>query len=192
MTKKILTIAVLAALSLNACKETPRQENAETITAESIEKVADDIVTITSTDKDGKELEMSFNNTKGTTTVNFNGEIIELIEQKSASGIWYKNENYELRGKGNDIELKKDGNVVFSHTDDIVTESLKNKEGLTLDITFNNTTNEAKVYLNGGEQIDLVGQKPASGIWYKNDHYELRGKGENVELTKDGKTVFKN
>mgnify|MGYP000886443310 FL=1 len=59
-------------------------------------------------------------------------------------------------------------------------------------MTFNNTTNEAKIYLNGGEQIELVGQKPASGIWFKNDHYELRGKGESVELTKDGKTVFKN
>lgn len=59
-------------------------------------------------------------------------------------------------------------------------------------MTFNNTTNTAKIYLNGGEQIELIGQKPASGIWYKNDQYELRGKGEEVELTKDGKTVFKN
>ena len=48
------------------------------------------------------------------------------------------------------------------------------------------------MYLDGGEELELAGQKPASGIWYKNDHYELRGKGENLELTKDGKTVFKN
>ena len=71
-------------------------------------------------------------------------------------------------------------------------KSLKNKEGQTLDMTFNNTTNEVKVYLDGGDQIELVGQKPASGIWYKNDQFELRGKGDNVELTKDGKTIFKN
>lgn len=191
MTKTILTIAILTALFLNSCKETPKQENAETTTTESVEKVDDDIVTSLSTDKDGKKLELIFNNTKGTTTLNFDGETIELVAQKSASGIWYKNENYELRGKGNDIELKKDGKIVFTHKDDIVTTSLKNKEGQTLDMTFNNTTNQAKVYLNGGEQIELVGQNPASGIWYKNDHYELRGKGENVELTKDGKTVFK-
>jgi hypothetical protein len=38
----------------------------------------------------------------------------------------------------------------------------------------------------------LHAQKAASGIWYKNDLYELRGKGDNVELTKDGITVFKN
>ena len=59
-------------------------------------------------------------------------------------------------------------------------------------MTFNNTTNEAKVYLDGGKQIELIGQRPASGFWYKNENYELRGKGENVELTKDGETIFKN
>lgn len=192
MTKKILTIAMLMALFLNSCKETPKRGNAEFTTTESVEKVDDDIVKISSTDKDGKKLEITFNNTNGTTSLNFNGEIIELVAQKSASGIWYKNEDYELTGKGNDIELKKDGKVVFTHRDDIVITSQKNKEGQTLDMTFNNTTNQAKVYLNGGEQIELVGQNPASGIWYKNDHYELRGKSENVELTKDGKTVFKN
>jgi len=192
MTKKILTIAMLMTLFLNSCKETPKRGNAEFTTTESVEKVDDDIVKISSTDKDGKKLELTFNNTNGTTSLNFNGETIELVAQKSASGIWYKNEDYELTGKGNDIELKKDGKVVFTHRDDIVITSQKNKEGQTLDMTFNNTTNQAKVYLNGGEQIELVGQNPASGIWYKNDHYELRGKSENVELTKDGKTVFKN
>ena len=66
------------------------------------------------------------------------------------------------------------------------------KDGQTLDITFNNTVGTAKAYLNGGEQIDLVAEKAASGFWYKNDQYELRGKGEKLELTKDGETVFKN
>jgi membrane-bound inhibitor of C-type lysozyme len=189
MTKNFLTIAMLTALFLSSCQNAPKQEKTGTATTET---VGDDIVTTSSTDKDGKKLELTFNNTKGTATLNFNGETIELHAQKAASGIWYKNDLYELRGKGNDIELKKDGNLVFAHTDDIVTKSLKNKDGQTLDMTFNNTTNEAKIYLNGGEQIELVGQKPASGIWYKNDNYELRGKGDNVELTQDGKTVFKN
>ncbi|WP_188050538.1 MliC family protein [Flavobacterium sp. GP15] len=71
-------------------------------------------------------------------------------------------------------------------------QSLKDKNGQTLDLTFNNTENTVKAYLNGGEQIDLVGEKPASGIWYKNDQYELRGKGDHLTLTKDGKTVFEN
>jgi hypothetical protein len=29
----------------------------------------------------------------------------------------------------------------------------------------------------------------ASGIWHKNDSYELRGKGKKIKLTKDGKTI---
>lgn len=192
MTIRIFTIAMLTVFLLNSCKETPKQKNVETAATEATKKVADDIVTTSTTDKNGTVLEISFNNTKGTATLNFKGETIELVQQKSASGIWYENESYELRGKGNDIDLKKDGNLVFTYKDEIVKTSLKNKEGQTLDMTFNNSTNRAKIYLNGGEQIELVGQNPASGIWYKNDHYELRGKGENVELTKDGKIVFKN
>jgi len=191
MTKNILALGVIATLFLNSCKETPKQENTETTTTETVEKVADNMVTTTATDKNGNTLNMSFNNTKGTVTISFNGETSELVQEKSASGIWYKNNQYELRGKGNDIELKKDGNVVFEHQDDVVNTSLKDNEGRTLDMTFNNTEGTVKAYLNGGEQIDLVAEKAASGIWYKNDQYELRGKGENLELTKDGKTVFK-
>lgn len=191
MNRKFLTIAMLTAMFFNSCKETTKQENAETKTATPVEKVTDEIRTNSFTDKNGKKLKISFNHAKNIATLSFNEESIELVEQKSASGIWYKNNNYELRGKGNDIELKKDGKIVFEHKDEIVTSSIKNKEGHTLDMSFNNTTNQAKVYLNGGEQIELEGQNPASGIWYKNDRYELRGKGENVELTKDGKIVFK-
>lgn len=189
MKKKILTIAILATVALSACTGTSTKDNAATTTA--IEIVDDDIVTMPYTDKDGENLEVVYNNTKGTATLHFKGEIIELEQQKAASGIWYKNDQYELRGKGNDIELRKDGNVVFMHEDIIVQSSLKDKDGQTLDMTFNNTTNKAKIYLNGGEQIELEGQTPASGIWYKNDEYELRGKGESVELTKNGETVFK-
>lgn len=192
MAKKILTIVMLTALFLISCKETPKQENAETTTTESVEEVADDIVRSSSTDKDGNKLEITFNNTKKIATLNFNGETVELVAQKSASGIWYKDENYELRGKGNDIELKKDGKIIFEHHDDKVQIEARNDNGDVLNMTFNNTAGTVKAYLNGGEQIDLVEERAASGIWYKNDQYELRGKGDNYELTKDGKTVFKN
>lgn len=189
MTKKILTFAVLTALILSSCTGTSKKENTETTTTET---VADNIVTTSYVDEDGKELDVLFNNTKGTATITFEGETSELSQKKAASGIWYKNDTYELRGKANDIDLMKNGELVFSHKDVIVTSSLTNEDGQTLDMVFNNTTNTAKIYLDGGEQIDLQGQTPASGIWYKNDQYELRGKGEEVELTKDGKVVFKN
>ncbi len=192
MAKNIMAIAIIITIFLSSCNETPRQESPETTARETTEKGKDDIVSTSSTDKDGKTLQLTFNNSNGTATLDFNGETIEMLAEKAASGIWYKNDHYELRGKGNDIELKKDGKIVFTHTDDVVRKSMKNKEGQTLDMTFNNTTNEARIYLNGGDQIELTGQKPASGIWYKNDDYELRGKDDNVELTRDGKTVFKN
>ncbi len=189
MTRNVLTFAILATLGFSSCTGTSNKENAETTT---IETVADDIVTTSYVDEDGKVLDVLFNITKGTATVTFEGETFELLQEKAASGIWYKNDTYELRGKANDVDLMKDGELVFSHKDVIVTSSLTNKEGQTLDMVFNNTTNTAKIYLDGGEQIELQGQTPGSGIWYKNDQYELRGKGEEVELTKDGKVVFKN
>ena len=192
MIKSILTIGLIGAMALTSCKETPKQENVEPTKTKTAANDTDDIVTDTSVDKDGNKLEMSFNNSKGTATLNFKGETIALAQERAGSGIWYKNDTYELRGKGNDLQLTKDGNVVFEHEDDVVNTEVKNEKGDVLTMTFNNTEGTVKAYLNGGQQIDLVAEKAASGIWYKNDHYELRGKGEHLELTKEGKTIFKN
>lgn len=186
MTKrtKFLTIAILSALFFTACKDKPREENSEVITAESVGSPADDIVTSTSTSKDGKEVKMRFNNTKGTATLNFEGETIEMEQQRAGSGIWYKNDHYELRGKGNDIQLTKDGIVVFEHMDDIQSIEAKKNNSEVLNMTFNNSDGTVKAYLNGGEQIDLKEKKAASGIWYSNDNYELSGKGDHYTLKK--------
>lgn len=192
MIKRTLSLALLSALVLTSCKENSKQETTEVQETEISADVKDDFVSTSYVNKEEKELEVVYNNTQGTATFVFDGETVELEQQQSASGVWFKNDTYELRGKGNDIELKKDGEVVFSHQDDVVTTRLEDKDGQTLDITFNNTVGTAKAYLNGGEQIDLVAEKAASGFWYKNDQYELRGKGEKLELTKDGETVFKN
>ena len=140
----------------------------------------------------GNKLDMTFDNSKDIVTITFKGETAELTAQKAASGIWYKNDHLELIGKGNDITLSKDDQVIFKHQDDKVAIETKSDKGDVLNMTFNNTEGTVKAYLNGGEQIDLVEQKSASGIWYKNDHYELTGKGDKYELQKDGKTVFKN
>jgi|SRR5690554_5657058 len=188
MKKNILTFALLSALILSSCNQNPTQESQ----TNEVETRTEKIETITSVDENGKELQLAFDNSKETVSITFEGETFELHSEKPASGIWYKNDQYELRGKGNDLELLKNGQVIFKHQDDIVHYSLKNKEGQTLDMTYNNTENTIKVYLDGGDQIDLEGEKAASGIWYKNDRYELRGKGENLELKKDGEIIFKN
>ena len=188
---RILTLAMLSAIFLNACKDKPKDENPETINVQSVETPADDIVTSNLTAKDGKELRMRFNNTKGTATVNLDGDTIVMYQERAASGIWYKNDHYELRGKGDDIQLIKDGHVVFEHQDDKVNVEAKNSSEV-LNMTFNNSDGTVKAYLNGGNQIDLKEKKAASGIWYSNDNYELSGKGEHYTLKKDGKIVFQN
>src|SRR5690625_2603551 len=192
MIKRTLSLALIYALVLTACKEKLKQETIEVQETEVTTAVEDDFVTTTYVNEENKELEVVYNNPQGTATFVFEGETVELEQKQSASGVWFKNDSFELRGKGNDIELIKDGEVVFSHQDDVVTTTLEDKDGQTLDITFNNTAGTAKAYLNGGEQIDLVAEKAASGFWYKNDQYELRGKGEKLELKKDGEIIFKN
>ncbi|MBV8328661.1 MliC family protein [Chryseobacterium sp.] len=207
MKKNIFGIAVLTALALTSCKQEKATPGASTTADSSIsqESAKDSITTASSNDivkstlKDatGKNLEVTFDNTKDVATFVFNGENLELKGQKPASGIWYKNDHYELRGKGDDVQLSKDGKVVFKSvtpataSDDIVKSTLKDNTGKSLEVTFDNTKDMATFVFNG-ENLELKGQKPASGIWYKNDHYELRGKGDDVQLSKDGKVVFKN
>lgn len=195
MTKTILTAAMVSALFLTSCTETAKQENTEVTTSTDTvvtEPVSTDVIKTTSTSKDGKTLDLAVDPATGMATVNFNGETIEMKQEKAASGTWYKNDVYELRGKGNDLTLMKDGKVVFEHLDEMNKVEAKNDKGDILSLNFNNTDGTVKAYLNGGDQIDLKEEKAASGIWYKNDQYELSGKGENYELKKDGAVVFKN
>jgi hypothetical protein len=70
----------------------------------------------------------------------------------------------------------------FEHT-------LKDKNGNLLKMVFVNSKNTVTLYINN-EVITLEGQRPASGIWYKNEQYELTGKGEQVTLSKLGKVIF--
>ena len=43
----------------------------------------------------------------------------------------------------------------------------------------------------GDLKEELTRQRAASGMWYANEHYDLRGKGNEIELTKDGELLFK-
>jgi len=190
MTTKLQTFALLAALLLFSCKETPKPERTTSSKKETVAQATDEIIKNSSTDKYGKKIEMTFNNTKGDVQVIFNGETFKLSKQPTGSGIHYKNDKYELRGKGNDLTLTKDGKVLFENSDEIINKTLKNKKGDTLTIIFNNTTNQAKIYLNDEAQIELVGQEVSTGMMYKNDHYEFYEKAEKVVLKKDGKTIF--
>lgn len=192
MTLKLFAILFVTSVLLSACNQPANQGGTDVDMTESSTATTGNIVDQTLTDAEGNELDMSFDNSRGVVVITFAGETAELPSQRPASGIWYANEQYELRGKGNDIQLKKDGEVVFDHEEDIVQTQAENDNGDVLNMTFNNTAGTVKAYLNGGEQIDLTQKRAASGIWYTNDQYELRGKGESYTLTKDGTTVFEN
>lgn len=74
----------------------------------------DDIIhNIEIDEQNGNFLTMSFNNTRGIVEIDFEGELIELKDNQAESGMWYKNEHYDLKGKTEDLELRKDGKTVF-------------------------------------------------------------------------------
>ncbi|MGB1206627.1 MAG: MliC family protein [Chitinophagales bacterium] len=190
MNKQILTFTIATAMLFTACNQNPKKENKSIDNTKTTITAKDNIVNQSLSDKNGNKLDMDFNNTKGMVTINFKGDEAELTEKKSASGIWYTNANYDLSGKENNIVLKKNGKTVFEHQDNIVMTVSKNENGDKLNLTFNNSQGTVKAYLNGGTEINMRQQKSASGYWYKNDHYELRGKGNDIQLKKDGKLVF--
>ena len=135
MTNKILTFAVTIGIIVTSCNELPKKTNTENTTKIIKNNISDEIVKHTSTDKEGEKLEMIFNNTKNIVTLNFNGETIELAGQNPASGMWYKNENYELIGKGKDVELTKNGKIIFEHkSNDSNSEDKNNKQTQKTDV----------------------------------------------------------
>ncbi|MDO6760475.1 MliC family protein [Tamlana sp. 2_MG-2023] len=111
MIRKVLIIVVFLSLVLTSCKEVKSNET----DVKPTEIITDEIVESTVSDESGKTLYMTFNNTKGTVTIDFEGEITELKRERSGSGFWYKNNTYNLRGKGENMTLKKDGVVVFEN-----------------------------------------------------------------------------
>lgn len=135
MKKSILILPALAALSLVSCKK--ESSNDSTITTDSATTVIhsdstrtstsdgtatpvdsttvknNSIVKAKSTNAEGKSIDMSFDNTKNTATIVYEGETIELKGQPTGSGIHYKNDHWDLRGKGLENQLLKDGKVVF-------------------------------------------------------------------------------
>jgi membrane-bound inhibitor of C-type lysozyme len=51
-------------------------------------------------------------------------------------------------------------------------------------VAFDNDADTATVTLAGQAPVVLAGRRPASGIWYAGDGWELRGKGEDATLAR--------
>lgn len=108
MKQTILFLLAFALYSTTSCHE-------NTHAGMSPEEASSDIILKIVKDSSGDVLEMSFNNMDETVTLKFNSQTIVLVDQEPASGIWYTNEHYELRGKGSHVELKKDGKSIFKN-----------------------------------------------------------------------------
>lgn len=177
-------------LGLTACKKA----NSQPVSSpSSISGKQDKIVYDTLTGNNGNHLILAFNNTQNTLQAKFNNEIIEMKLDTVASGIAASNKHYQYIENKEEILLKKDGKPVFVHT--TKSESFSNPillqgiDGKSLQVVFNNKKDIASFEING-KTVELQSQKPASGIWYKNDKYELRGKGSEVTLSENGKAIF--
>lgn len=123
MEKKILTIAMLTALFLTSCKETPKQENPvdtteasveKASTEESVEKASTVIAPDTLKDKTGNILVYDYDETKDILTITLNGEKIEMSgDNTMASGNHFKNDHYKFSEWHGKSTLEKDGKVIF-------------------------------------------------------------------------------
>ncbi|WP_159038459.1 MliC family protein [Brumimicrobium mesophilum] len=125
MKNLILSLTVLGLISLTSCSEntnvksnnpSPEKTKESRDINEDIKKeISDEIVVSTLFDDQGDTLKITFNNTKNIATISFEGNPVVLNGQPAASGIWYKNERFVLRGKGDKVELTKDGKVIFEN-----------------------------------------------------------------------------
>ncbi|MCO5267363.1 MAG: MliC family protein [Brumimicrobium sp.] len=101
--KKLIFILVFIC-SIYACESNEPEINS-----------SGEIVSLIYTDAKEQQLHLVFDNSKDIVTITFNGDVAELPSQKAASGIWYENDQYELRGKGEHITLYKDKKIVFEN-----------------------------------------------------------------------------
>lgn len=113
MKSNLIYFCICIGIFFCSCKENKKKEKVKTPIETSTQSENKNLISSTVTDKNGQVLEMSFDNEQNIAFLKLNGEKIILQGQAAASGIWYKNDVYELRGKGQDISLEKDGKLIF-------------------------------------------------------------------------------
>ena len=117
MKRSIFILPLIIGLFTVSCSEKKEQKEEPSVETEVVADPTDsiEIVNTILKNKEGEELQLLVNNKNNQATVVFKGDSIKLDEKPAASGIWYSNAEYELRGKGEQVELTKDGQVIFSN-----------------------------------------------------------------------------
>ena len=114
--KNIFFIAVLFSMVLLSCKKEVAA-NQEIVGVDSVQTEQPEIITDSVTNAAGVTLKMQFDNAAETALLEFNGEKIELKQERMASGIKYSNADYEFTEHQGKMELSKAGKVIYSYED---------------------------------------------------------------------------
>lgn len=170
MKKHFIWIAAVAiALFSTSCNSKSKQES------------SDELIESTVTSTSGQQLEATFDTANELVTIIFEGDTAVLKQQPSASGINYKNDTYEYTEWQNEIELLKNGVVVFSNVDKdkrvSVGETLKDAEGEILTLFYDTTAETPTVTISYKDIKDKV--LTQNYAWANGGEYE----GENLKWT---------
>lgn len=165
----ILIAAVSIAIFSTSCNSKSKQES------------SDELIESTVTSTTGQQLEATFDTANELVTIIFEGDTAVLKQQPSASGINYKNDTYEYTEWQNEIELLKNGVVVFSNVDKdkrvYVGETLKDAEGEILTLFCDTTAETPTVTISYKDIKDKV--LTQNYAWANGGEYE----GENLKWT---------
>lgn len=107
-------IATLVVILFWGCASTSQKTETsatESVSVQSAAAVAP-IVSVAQ-DGDGRLLHMTFDQGNHTAKIQYEGQTIDLVGQRMASGIRYTNDEYELLGKGSLVELRKGDVLLF-------------------------------------------------------------------------------
>lgn len=170
MKKHFIWIAAVAiAIFSTSCNSKSKQES------------SDELIESTVTSTTGQQLEATFDTANELVTIIFEGDTAVLKQQPSASGINYKNDTYEYTEWQNEIELLKNGVVVFSNVDKdkrvYVGETLKDAEGEILTLFCDTTAETPTVTISYKDIKDKV--LTQNYAWANGGEYE----GENLKWT---------
>jgi membrane-bound inhibitor of C-type lysozyme len=112
----IIIISVFLLFSCQSNKTTKPEQDAQMSVQRRIVSVTkSDIIYTQITNQQGELLEAIFDNAKNEALITFNGKKINLKGEETGSGIKYSNEQYLFTQWKDDIELKKDGKIVFKY-----------------------------------------------------------------------------
>ena len=181
-----LTMSLVMFTSCN-----PNKNESKVTEDVAIDKEGDDIVAGSIINMQNQKLEYAFNRTQKTATFIYEGDTIKMVQDTLIPGNSnnFKNDHFNYAEVDGEIVLTKDGKTIFYQKEDIVSKTLTDKEGKQLNLKFNNTRGIATFDFEG-QKLELTQDTVASGIKYSNKDFVYTEHQGNIDLTKDGKTVF--